>query len=510
MRRRLGSRSRVALLAGSVLVACALPAGAQAHAYLVDSDPPAGARLASAPARVVLRFNEGFVSGSARTSLRTADGARIDLTRPLEGGTTIVQQLPRGLRGIFLLSWTLLSDDGHPAEGSLPFSVGATGALPPATASSGPTQWPEVAASWLFFAGLALAFGGILSERLVWRAPPVAAPVAFGIGVAVGAGAATLVLLAGDRVHGGLAAGLDAPALHAVSTSRPGALTVGAIACLLAGAVLVAARRPLVALVPLAASGSLVALRGHAGTNGDRWATLADAVHLLAAAAWTGALAHLVLVLAAAAALGSAAAVPVRRYAELALPTALVVLGTGVLTALAEFRDLSSVLDTGYGRTLLVKSALVLLALGLALASRLFALRADPDVDVPLLRRLALPELGVLAAVLAAAGLLANLAPPRSSTPTAAGDGGQRTARNATSRATRGESFVGQSARSTGPPGVAGERENETKSLSQNRSVVPRTLAGSRSEKRPSLAGHRAASGLITPAGPETPTSRPR
>jgi putative copper export protein len=65
------------------------------------------------------------------------------------------------------------------------------------------------------------------------------------------------------------------------------------------------------------------------GTSGGRWATLADAIHLLAAAAWTGALAHLVLVLAAAAALGSAASVPVRRYAELALPTVLVVLGTG-------------------------------------------------------------------------------------------------------------------------------------------------------------------------------------
>ena len=116
---------------------------------------------------------------------------------------------------------------------------------------------------------------------------------------------------------------------------------------------------------------------------------------LLAAAAWTGALAHLVVVLAGAPALRSTAAVPVRRYAELALPTVLVVLATGILTALAEFRSLSSVLDTGYGRTLLVKSALVLGALCLALASRLFALRPNPGVDVPLLRRLTAPELAL-------------------------------------------------------------------------------------------------------------------
>jgi copper transport protein len=408
-------RRRVALLAASALVACLMPATASAHAYLVGSDPPANARLDSSPARVVLRFNEDFVRGSARVSLRSTDGRDIALGAPVERAATIVQPLPGGLRGIFLLTWTLLSDDGHPTQGSIPFSVGASGALPAATVSSGPTQWPEVAATWVFFVGLALAFGGILSERLVWRAPPVAAPAILGIGIAAAAATATLVLLAGDRVHGTLASGLDGPALRDVASSRPGALTVGMIVALLVAAVLVAARLPVVALVPLAATGVLVALRGHAGTSGDWWAPTADAVHLLAAAAWAGALAHLVLVLADRRIRPSDEAVPVRRYAELAFPTVLVVLGTGVLTALAEFRDLSSVLDTGYGRTLVVKALFVLAALSFALASRVFALRSNPGVDLPLLRQLTLPELALVAVVLAAAGLLVNLAPPRSS-----------------------------------------------------------------------------------------------
>lgn len=410
-----GRRRRGALLAVVALVACVLPAVASAHAYLVGSDPPAGARLASSPPRIVLRFNEDFVPGSARVTLRKTDGTDVALPPPVARGSTIAQPLPGGLRGIFLLTWTLLSDDGHPTQGSVPFSVGASGALPAATASSGPTQWPEAAADWLFFAGLALAIGGILSERLVWRAPPVRAPVVFGIGVALGAGAVSLVLLAADRVHGSLVEGLDASALRDVSQSRPGALTVGMLALLLAATALVVARRPLVALAPLAATSVLVAFRGHAGTSGDWWAPVADAVHLLAAAAWTGALAHLVLVLLAVPALRSADAVPVRRYAELALPTVLVVLATGVLTALAEFKSLSAVLDTGYGQTLLVKSGLVAGALCFALASRLFALHRNPGIDVPLLRRLTLPELGLAAAVLAAAGLLVNLAPPRNS-----------------------------------------------------------------------------------------------
>ena len=414
-----GRRRHGALLAVVALVACALPATASAHAYLVGSDPPAGARLASAPPRVVLRFNEDFVPGSARVTLRKSDGTDVALSPTVARGSTIAQPLPADLQGVFLLTWSLLSDDGHPTTGSIPFSVGASGALPAATASSGPTQWPEAAADWLFFVGLALAIGGILSERLVWRTPSVRAPVIFGIGLALGTAVTSLVLLAADRLHGSFVNGLDVAALRDVSHSRPGALTVGMLALLLVAAALVVARRPLVALAPLAATGVLVALRGHAGTSGDWWAPVADAIHLLAAAAWTGALAHLVLVLLAVPALRSVDAVPVRRYAELALPTVLVVLATGVLTALAEFKSLSAVLDTGYGRTLLVKSGLVAGALCLALASRLFALTRNPGVDVPLLRRLTVPELGLVAAVLAAAGLLVNLAPPRN-TPAAA------------------------------------------------------------------------------------------
>jgi copper transport protein len=415
MRHPRGRRHRVALLALSAIVACVLPAAARAHAYLVESDPPPGARLATSPAQVVLRFDEDFVRGSAEVSLQRTDGTRIALPPPAERGPTIVQRLPRNLRGIYLLTWSLVSDDGHPTQGSVPYSFGASGALPAVTASSGPTQWPEAAADWLFFVGLALAFGGILSERLVWRRPPISAPVLFGIGVAVVAAAVSLVLLAADGVHGDFASGLGGDALRGVAGSRPGTLTVAMIVALLAAAAFVVGRLRLAALVPLAASGVFLAYRGHAGTSGDWWAPLADAVHVLAAAAWTGALAHLVLVLAAAPAMRSAGAVPVRRYAELALPTVLVVLGTGVLTALAEFDSLSSLVDTGYGRTLLVKSCLVVGALCLALASRLFALRLKPRVDVPLLRRLTAPELALVVAVLAAAGLLVNLAPPRSS-----------------------------------------------------------------------------------------------
>jgi copper transport protein len=427
----------------AAVTAALVPAAASAHATLVATDPPAGARLTSPPDKVVLRFDEAYVSGSERVSLRKADGAPVPLPPVSGSGARIVQEMPSSMRGIYVVSWSLLSDDGHLEAGDFAFSVGAAGAIPAASTSTSSPHRSQVVASWLFFLGLALAFGGILSERLVWRAPPVRAPALPGIGIAAVASATFFALLSGDRASGGVVAGLHAHALNAVAQSRPGALTLGVIAMLAAAAVLAAAARTRsIALAPLAAAGILVATRGHAGTSGDWWAPLADSVHLLAAAAWTGALAHLVLVLVRTPDTRSRYAVPVHRYAHLALPTVLVVLGTGALSALAEFRDVASVFDTGYGRTLVVKGLIVLAGLGLALGSRLFALRGNPGLELPLLRRLTLAELGVVVAVLAAAGLLVNLAPPRSSI--AAGAGAPLTPASASGPAIRLAGFAGR------------------------------------------------------------------
>ncbi len=391
-----------------------LPGAASAHAYLIDSDPPAGGRLSSSPKALVMRFSEAYVPGSAHVSMRRVDEAPIVLPRPSGSGAVIDQPLPPGLHGVFVVSWTLVSNDGHLCAGDFAFSVGASGAIPPSSASSAATPWSQVVASWLFFVGLAFAFGGLLSELLVWPRSAVRAPVVPGLVVSAFASASLVVLLAGERVSGGFVDGLHGHAIREVASSRPGSLTIAVLGSVLLALLLAPRSRwRRLALAPLAAAAVLTAARGHAGTSGDWWAPVADSVHLLAAAAWVGALAHLVVVLARDRDTRRTDAIPVRRYSRLALPTVLVVLASGALTALAEFRSVGSVLDTGYGRTLVVKALLVLAALGAAAASRFFALPANPGIEIPLLRRLTFGELGLVVAVLAAAGLLVNLAPPR-------------------------------------------------------------------------------------------------
>ena len=415
-------RRRLLLVAAGIVAAASLPSTAQAHAFLVGSNPPAGAHLGVAPTQIVLELSEPYVRGSEHVAVQRADGTELRLAAPSGAGTVVRQPLPPYLRGIFVVSWHLVSVDGHLSSGQLAFSVGAGGALPAVNASAAPTPWSQVVASWLFFVGLALAFGGLLSEQLVWRAR-ARAPVAFGVTLAAVSSLALLVLLAGAQTDSGFSAGLHGAALRAAYQTRPGALTLAVVGTLvLAAPLLLLGRARALALVPLAAAAILTSARGHAGTSGHWWAPAVESIHLLAVAAWIGALVHLALVLVRAPDRSTSGGAAIRRYSRLALPTVLVVLASGVLSAFAEFRSVHSVFHSSYGQTLVVKSAIVFAALAVASASRFLTLPALPDTPPPL-RRLTLSEATLVVAALAAAGLLTNLAPPRATAARSVGPG---------------------------------------------------------------------------------------
>lgn len=412
-------RSRLTVLAAACGAAAALPAAASAHAFLVRSVPEAGSRLAKPPTLLRLEFSEPFVPGSEHVAIQRTGGAAVSLPTVRAAGAAIVQPLPAHLRGVFVVSWRVLSDDGHVSLGQFAFALGSTAALPAVSGSSEQTSWTEVVASWLVLVGLCLSLGGLLSERVVWRRMPrepsvMPAPARAGIALAAVGALLELVLLSGGRTGGGIASGLHGRALAEAIATRPGELSLAILVALaLATLQARADRLRLGAVLPLLAAVVFHAARGHSGTSPDGWAVAADAVHLAAVATWLGGLAHLVLIVARAKEPRPAVVAGVRRYAGLALPTVALILATGVLTAVPEFRSVGAVVSSGYGRTLLIKAALVGLALLLALTARPGALAAGPMLRLSRLRRLTLAESTTLAAVLAAAAVLANAAPPR-------------------------------------------------------------------------------------------------
>jgi len=398
------------------------PAGAHAHAFLISSSPLQGARLASTPRDVVLSFSEPVVPGSEQVSVRRPGGGPVSSSHAVLHGALVREALPRQLSGVFIVSWRVLADDGHLTEGEFAFAAGSAASLPSVSAGNASRTPPEQEVlSALVFIGLALALGGLVSERLVFTGQLTGSrrpPVATGLTLALLGALAQLVLVAGQRAGGGFGSGVDLARVAGATGTRPGMLTAVLIVSLLLAGVTVRVRRyRWLGVVPLAVAVLTISLRSHAGTSGRAWAVGADAVHLGAVALWVGLLAHLVLSIRSTASEpgNRALAAAVRRYSALALPTVLVILAAGALDALAELRAPSDLVNTGYGRTLLIKGGVVALALSLALASRLLTLRGYSNFRFGLLRRLTLTEAIALVGVLLVAAILVNAAPPRSS-----------------------------------------------------------------------------------------------
>jgi putative copper resistance protein D len=165
----------------------------------------------------------------------------------------------------------------------------------------------------------------------------------------------------------------------------------------------------LAAVVALTSSGHAAAMPDPTG------ALLMGGLHAAPAGLWAGALAPLAGLLARAAREAGADARPyavlaVRRFSRLALPTMVVVVGSGLWNARTYVGSLAGLVGTSYGRLLLVKLGLLVAILGLAVVNRRCLPRLSEEAATrgrPALRRLA--ALMRLEAALAAA-LLAVVA----------------------------------------------------------------------------------------------------
>ena len=129
-----------------LLVTAALrPAPAVAHANLAQSDPPAQAVLAKAPARVQLSFSEALEPRSIEVSVLDAQRRQVDRgDAALLPGTNdaVTVSLDPGLApGVYTVQWKVVSAvDGHTTRGLVPFTVGDPGALPAAETATGRTE----------------------------------------------------------------------------------------------------------------------------------------------------------------------------------------------------------------------------------------------------------------------------------------------------------------------------------------------------------------------------------
>lgn len=383
-----GCRAGVALL--SVLVIMAIcPKFASAHAFLDTSSPPANAVVKTAPAEVVMTFTERVQPSASKAQLFNSDAERVDTPSSHMGATAyeLILPLPKNLpTGTYTVQWQNVSaEDGHPNSGYFAFTVGGAQnvvlpAPPPAPSNSGSIMSLASLARWLGLLGLAALAGTVL----IWRwviAPAIAGcdpeeissvarqarrVVRGGVGMAVVG--SVLFAAAQAQSTGGLSL---ASMWDVIAVSRFGHLLI--IRDLLAFALGVVAWRADAWTAPTARTRWLTltlaaalpvpyALNSHAAaeTTGRQTAIVADWLHLTAASVWIGGLLAVAIALIYVRSIARdkrvaiyAEAIP--RISTIAIVSVVLLALTGFYAAWLQVGNLTSLFDTSYGHTLIVK-----------------------------------------------------------------------------------------------------------------------------------------------------------
>jgi putative copper export protein/methionine-rich copper-binding protein CopC len=465
------SRGRRALLLAAALACALLPAPAAAHTRVESSHPADGDTAHGAVRELRLRFSRPVESElTSITLLRGATQVAAGGTRVGDEGREFVLALPSTLEpGDYVARWKTVGGDGHVLEGSWRFTVAPVAAVsrvpegtpvaapvaqtPPPPTTDGTDDALEeevgeagrplaVAVRWAWFAALlgmigAVAFRYGVLPRLD-RDPllrPIASQAEGAVWfVALGAAALSVAALFARlwmqvAALGGGEAAWDGARLDVLlrDTGWGLAWVLQAIATLAFVIGLFIAKAPHGRGVGWMGAGAgavllsaVPALSGHAASVGrlNGVAILSDTVHVLGAGVWMGTLAALLAVgipaaFSAADGAGAAVAAMVRAFSPMALAGAAAVGITGLTSLVFQLDTVSDVWSTGYGRTILVKLALLsgVAVLGFYNWRRVLPTLGDDDATHRL-RRSARAELGLGLAVLLVTAVLVALPTP--------------------------------------------------------------------------------------------------
>jgi copper transport protein len=447
----------VVLAAALAAALCVLPSAASAHAYLVKTVPAASVVLNAPPPNIQLTYDEAVEPRFAIISVTDATGRQettgLPRRSPANPDTLVVPLRAHLPPGWYLIYWRAISVDGHPVQGAFTFAAGPDPGPAPQfrvpSVSATAIKANLLVARWVMLLSVMVSIGlfvlrVLIARPLVRRVRGTSlrnVSVAFVVASLVGLIAIPVYLdfsTANDSlrsvfdlgalvplfrvtafgraivdlelcfalfcVAGWIALWLDRPERERRSVAELGAT---------AGAFLAAAA---VLIVPGAA--------GHAAQTSPRGLTLVfDWFHLAAGSIWLGGLIGLLLIW-----VGldrrrrvDGLTVVVPRFSNVALASVIVIAATGVGETVEHMPAINALWDTGFGVAILVKTGLLIVAVGLAsgnlLRSKpgLVAAGRRPEAGAPaarLLRGLMSGEVAIILGIVFVAAVLTSLAPP--------------------------------------------------------------------------------------------------
>ncbi len=148
------------------------PSFIDAHAYLQQSSPSANETILSSPSKITLQFNESIQPAFHSIQVTNSTGERVDLD-----DSYIADNQPKTLEanirpnladGLYIIGWKIISGDGHPLEGSIPFQIGSSSISTNVPSANSTGYYPGldlILIRWLLYLSMAFLMG-ILSFYL--------------------------------------------------------------------------------------------------------------------------------------------------------------------------------------------------------------------------------------------------------------------------------------------------------------------------------------------------------
>ncbi len=464
-------RWAVALI-GALALALLAPAGALAHAQLEGTVPERGAVVKHEPPAVIFRFDEPVEGNFGAVRVYDANGSRVDegdAFHPNGEGPRLGVHLKPGLAdGSYTATYRVVSADGHIVSSGFVFSIGKPGKTPKETVSeltagsgSGPvTETAFGLARGSQYVAIALAVGGLAFLLLAWL-PGLAQVGGTGEGwslasaafvrrlrrtaflaAVVGAiSAAAGVVLEGAEAAGvsGFSALKETIVRETLETKFGTIWGIALLAWIAFGLLAAALLRPssgrsfgwskaLLLALPLVYLVLVPALSGHGSTQSPVVLNFpVNVIHVTAMAIWLGGLATLLFVAPRGTRelepgdRGRLLAAALSRFSQVALVAVGALLLTGLVQAYVYVRHLDALIETGYGRVVLIKFLLLMVLIGIGAynrrrsvprLNRIAAGGESPGRAGVLLRRALRGEVALLVVVLGVTAALASYAPP--------------------------------------------------------------------------------------------------
>jgi copper transport protein len=373
---RILALSAAAGIAATVLVGTTEPT--HGHASLVGTEPATRSVVATAPKTLRLSFNEPVTPLVLKLVWAEAQGTF--LTRyKLEGSLLVVEAPPDMQPGTHVLSWRVISADGHPIGGTIAFSIGASspGAPPQPDEVYDP---PARAAFWIvklvIYLGLFVGVGGAFAGRWLAGRHTTHGFPSYIVRSALLVGLLAVPLSVGLQ-------GLDALGAQLTQLTSPvvwqtgfntswGKTVVIAAIALVAGTCAIAIRRPPLArafgLAGLIGIGLALAASGHASAASPQGLTApAVALHALGVAFWTGSLLPLAAVMTKDI---DRAVEALHRFSRIIPVVLAAIILSGAFLAVVQVERVEALWSTTYGRVLVAKLGVVAALLAIAACNR--------------------------------------------------------------------------------------------------------------------------------------------